>query len=240
MPLTDRQKHALIRKGLQGLTDKERKLINLYELLWYTRRKVPTIEQAAKYLGFAQTEVNYFLTRRPVIKALENRGIPWAEHSQNELTATQVATAITVMNFADTRSIEDKLDQLGVNPNQYYAWMNDPQFKNLVNNLAESNLNNIRPTAIAEFTKLVNQGDWSAIKYYLETTGTMRSDTPHSEHLIRLIVEIIQKHVKDPETIAAIAQDIKLASANKTLEIVATSPATIDGDVKEAQKMLGY
>jgi hypothetical protein len=240
LALTPKAKNYLIRRGMQAITPRERKLVEFYELLWYGRHHVPTIEQAANHLNIPQSEVNYYLTRKCVTKALESRGIPWAQHSQTELTATQVAAAITVMNFADSRSIADKLDEMGVNTNQYYAWLLDPQFKNLVDTLADSNIKNIRPTAVAEFTKLVNKGDWHAIKYYLEVTGELKSDTPRSEHLIRLIIEIIQKHVKDPEIIVAIAQDIKLASANRTLEVVAeaASPASVI-DVVEERKQLG-
>lgn len=245
MPLTEKQKRYLIHKGLQSITGKERKLVDYYELLWFMRQQVPTVQQAADYLSFKVTEVNYFLTRRPVIKALEDRGIPWKQHTQSELTTTQIATAITLSNFADDRTREEKLDQLGVNPQQFYAWLNDPQFKNLIETLADENVKNIKPTALAEFTRLINQGDWQAIKYYLETTGALRNnDAPQSEQLLKMIVEIIQRHVQDPAIIIAIAQDIKNASQNRTLEVVThhkeiTGEVVSDEVVENARRRLG-
>jgi hypothetical protein len=227
------------------LTKVEKDLINYYELQWHLRHHVPTIEEIAQQLKISQVSVNYYLQRRPVIKGLEDRGIPWRQHTQSELTATQVAAAVTVMNFADTRSNEEKLDQLGINSSQYYAWLNDPQFKNLIDNLSEQNLRNIKPTAVTEFTKLINKGDWQAVKYYLDVTGAVaNNDAPQSEVLLRMIIEIIQKHVKDPETIMAIAQDIKLASANRTLEVVTqpqqiTSAPVYDPELEDAKKKLG-
>lgn len=228
-----------------ALTKKEKELIDFYELQWHLRHTVPTIEEVAKQINQTQVSVNYYLQRKQVVKALDDRGIPWRQHSQENLTATQVAAAVTMMNFADTRSNEDKLDQLGINPTTYYAWLNDPQFKNLVENLAEQNLNNIRPTAIGELTKKINAGDWNAVKYYLDVTGAVQSsDAPNTEYLLQVFVEIIQKHVKDPKTIVAIAQDLKLAAANRTLEVV-TSPPQITGSVVEdveleaAKKQLG-
>jgi glutathione peroxidase-family protein len=229
-----------------ALTTSEKKLIDFYELQWMLRHNVPTIEEVAKHLHLSQTTVNYYLQRQPVIKALDQRGIPWRQHTQEELTATQVAAAVTIMNFADVRPNTEKLDQLGINPSQYYAWLNDPQFKNLIDNLADQNLRNIRPAAIGEFTKKINQGDWNAVKFWLETTGELtNNDQPQSEQLLKMIVEIIQKHVKDPEIIIAIAQDIKLASANRTLEVVTTPPqitsSVVEDDVElaEARKKLG-
>jgi hypothetical protein len=229
-----------------NLTKAEKELINYYELQWALRHHVPTVEEVATHLKIPQTSINYYLDRDPVIKALDRRGIPWRQHSQSELTATQVATAITLSNFADTRSNDIKLDQLGVNPTTYYAWLNDPQFKNLVENLADQNIKNIKPTALGELTKKINSGDWQAVKFYLETTDALNNnDTPQSEDLLRMFVEIIQRHIKDPDTIIAIANDLKLATSNRTLETVANprqitgEAVAIDLELEDAKKKLG-
>lgn len=251
--MVSKKQYFAIRAALSA-TEKE--MINFYELSWQLKQHVPTVDEVVQYLNkwhekaghdhrVPYQSVNYYLNRSRVQKALDDRGIPWRQHSQVDLTQTQVAAAVTVMNMMDDRSIPEKLGMLGVNPTQYYAWLNDPQFKALVDTLADKNLAHIRPTAIAEFTKKINQGDWNAIKYWLETTGEVQSNnTPQSEVLLRMIVEIIQKHVKDPETIMAIAQDIKLASANRTLEVVAQPSITgevVDDDIDlaQAKKMLG-
>lgn len=234
------------------LTPAEKELINFYELQWHLRHNVPTLEEVTqhvrkKYPSTRQTSINYYLNRQPVIKRLKDLGIPFQQHTQDDLTATQVATAITVMNFADDRSIPEKLDQLGINASQYYAWLNDPQFRNLLSNLENQNLANIRPAAIAEFTRKVNSGDWNAVKYYLDATGAVQSNNaPQSEILIRMIIEIIQKYVKDENTIMKIAMEIKLASSNRTLEVVdprlelTGEIVEDDQELAEAKKKLGF
>lgn len=247
-----RAQYYAIKNALSG---PEKSLINFYELQWALRSHVPTVEECSQHLNLKHVEINYMLTRKPVVSALEKRGIPWRQHSQVDLTPTQVAVAITMMNFADKRSNSDKLDQMGVNPTQYQAWLKDPAFKNLVDNLADQNLNNIRPTAIGELTKKINEGDWNAIRYYLDATGEFAGDAaPGSEQLIRMIIEIIQRHVKDTQVIMAIAADIKAASQNRTLEVV--NPYSnknsitgeviensefreVDPDLEQAKKMLG-
>lgn len=239
-----------------GLSYTEKELINFYELQWHLRHRVPTVEEVVQYINekhkkegkdskVSHTSVNYYLQRRAVVKALEQRGIPFRQHTQEDLTPTQVAAAVTVMNMMDTRDINEKLDQLGIAPATYYAWLNDPTFKNLVSNLSDQNLANIRPSAIAEFTKKVNQGDWNAIKYWLDATGELtNTNAPQSETLLKMIVEIIQDEVKDPDTIIRIANRIKMASANRTLEVVTTRPAITgevveDVELEQAKKKLG-
>lgn len=215
-----------------ALTRSEKDLIDYYEIQWTLKSYVPTIEEVAKYLKLSQVTVNYYLMRKPVMKALDDRGIKWKQHTQSELTATQVAVARTMMNFVDTRPNDEKLDELGVNATQYAAWLQDPQFSNLINVLADRNLEGIRPTAVTEFTKLINKGDWQAVKYYLDITGTAgQNEAPQNEALIIKFIEIIQKWVKDPDIIRGIAQDVQLAAANRTLEIAASPRQTFNGEV---------
>lgn len=232
-----------------ALTKKEKDLINFYEQEWFLRTRIPTVEEVAKELKLSQVTINYYLQRRPVIKALEQRGINFRQHTQEELTATQVAAAIVVCNPVDDRSMFDKLDQLGINVNQYNAWLRDPQFKNLVANLADQNLANIRPAAITELTKKINQGDWQAIRYYLDATGEfVNNDAPQSEQLIKMMIEVIQRHVKNPVIMAAIAQDFKAVSQNRTLEVIDSTaeevpqltqePAVNDPELEKARRML--
>lgn len=225
----------------EQLTTHEKKIIKYYELQWAMRHHVPTVTEIASYLQLGEITVNYSLNRRPVIKALKDRGIPFQQHTQSELTTQQVATAIVMMNFNDVRSNPEKLDQLGINPNQYNAWLSDPQFKNLIDSLVDQNLTNIKPVAITELTKKINSGDMQAIKFYIETTGAFQSqEQPQSANLIMMLIEIIQKHVKDPEVINAIAQDIKLASGNRTLEAAPQiTGSIIDVELEDAKKKLG-
>jgi hypothetical protein len=243
------------------LTPAEKELISYYDMQWFLVHRVPTVEQVTEHLRnkfpkLRHTSVNYYLNRAPVQKALKDRGIPFEQHTQEQLTPTQVAVAVTMMNFADTRTNADKLDSLGVNSSQYYAWLNDPAFKNMIENLADQNLANIRPTAIGEFTKKINEGDWQAVKYYLDVTGAAapESEGPTSKVLLQMIIEIIQKHVKDPATIAAIAQDMLNVTNNRSLKVIDSTAATEpvqgqepllyseepDHELEHAKKMLGF
>lgn len=234
-----------------ALAPVEKALINYYELCWFTKNSVPTVEEVFEFLrkkrsNLRFTSVQYYLNRAPVRKALKDRGIPFEQHTRDELTGQQQAAALTVMNFADGRSVAEKLDQIGVLPATYYAWLNDPQFKNLVDSLSEQNLNNIKPTVVAEFTKLINKGDWQALKYYMDNTGTLTNgQVAPNEQLLRMIIEIIQKHIKDPNTMMAIATDLmhvtQVRPAIEGYAVPANEELEFDSpEVLEASKQLGY
>jgi hypothetical protein len=244
---TDAQRRFYaIRAALQPA---EKALIAFYELNWHMLHSVPTVQEVYEHLkrtrpNLKLTTVNYYLGRQPVIKALKDRGIPFEQHTQSELTEAQMAAAITVMNMMDNRSINDKLDELGIKPATYYAWLNDPQFKNFLDSKADQNKINIRPHAVAEFTKKINQGDMTAIKFWMEATGELENkNQSQSEHLLMAIIEIIQKHVKDPAVMVAIALDIKNAANNRTLEVINHPQITgevveDDPEVEKARRML--
>lgn len=251
MVYVDRRTYHAIKNSL---TPAERELISCYELYYTLKKRVPTREEVTKYVRKTypttrQTSIDYYLNRPPVIKALEQKGIPYLQHSQEELTSQQVGVAHCLANFADERSNAEKLDSMGINAAQYRAWLQDPQFQHLVQTLSEQNLKNINPVAVTELTKKIQAGDWAATKFYLETTGALKQEeTPQTEVMLKLTIEVIQRHVKDPDTLMAIAQDLLAISGNKTLGL--PSKPAVEGEVLDesftneelsvARKQIGF
>lgn len=194
------------------LSQREKNYIAFCEKFYFLNNHgFPSAEQAAAALQYTVSEINVFLQNNKVTEALDRRGLPWksAGGFNKELTPTQVAVALTVSNFADERPVADKLNDLGIHPQQYYTWLNDPQFQSYVQRMADRNLEIIRPEAVAEFTKLIRKGDFNAIKYYFEVTGQFTSpDVTSIQAMVQKLVESVQRHVKDPEVLAAISKDI--------------------------------
>lgn len=177
-------------------------------------------------------------------QALEYRGLPYQSagvQSSGQLTPTQIAAAHTVLNFADDRPNDQKLSELGVLTTQWYAWLNDPTFQSYVQKLADNNLQNVRPEAMTEFAKLVRKGDFQAIKYYFEVTGEFGSQTSASEQqitaMLQLVVESVQRHVKDPEVLAAISRDL-LNAAPVAAKSVNINVNEIEGQTTGVQQVL--
>jgi hypothetical protein len=172
---------------------------------------LPTIDEAAQALGYPTTELNYMLLNKNVQEAFEIRGIPWQHFNgnRNGLTSTQVAAATVIMNFSDVRPTAEKLDQLGLTPAQWQAWLQNPEFKAYVNNLASDNINNVRPEAVTQYTQHISKGNLKAIQHYFEVTGEFGDQTSvNIQALLQMVVESIQKHVKDPLILASISADL--------------------------------
>lgn len=203
---------ANVKAVSRKLSQRERTYIAYCEKFYFLHNQgFPSNEQAAAALQYSTSEINVFLQNQKVIDALERRGLPWksAGGFNSELSPTQVAVALTMSNFADERSISNKLSDLGIHPQQYYTWLNDPQFQNYVQRMADRNLEIIRPEAVAAFSQLVRKGDFQAIKYYFEVTGQfVNPDVSSIQGMVQKLVESVQRHVKDPETLAAISKDI--------------------------------
>jgi hypothetical protein len=193
------------------LTYQHKRLLSYFEQFYVINDgKVPTNEQVAIALGWSVATVVSLLEHKDLQKMLERRGIPWAENATaGHLTPTQVAVAVTTTNFADTRPLNQKLDSLGVLPAQYQGWLQEATFRDFVNECADKTLQNVRPQAVTAFAQQVASGDLNAFKYFNEITGQFSSpETQNLKALLQLTIETIQRHVKDPKVLAAIAQDL--------------------------------
>lgn len=215
----------------RNLKKKEHNFISYCEQFYFLNNSgFPTPEQAAVALGYSVSEINVMLQNLNVQKALEVRGLPYQSagvQSNGRLTPTQIASAHTILNFADDRPNDQKLSELGVLPTQWNAWLNDPNFQAYCQKLGENNLKNVRPEALTEFSKLVRKGDFQALKYYFEVTGEFGNTSASASEaqvtaVLQLVVESVQRHVKDPETLAAISRDILNAAP------VAAKSVTVD------------
>lgn len=125
-----------------------------------------------------------------------------------ELTPRQMAAASVMMNMTDRRSDEKKLRDLGISTEEWSNWMQNAAFSEYLRERAEVLVNNSIHTAHMGLLRGVNQGNTASIKLYYELTG--RYDPNKEENVnIRMVIgrvlEAIQKHIRDPATLNALA-----------------------------------
>lgn len=145
-------------------------------------------------------------------KCCEERGIRLPK--QRQLTATQVAAISLLTNFSDRRSIPAKLAAIGVTEEQINGWYQDAEFKAELAVRTDAVLDNSFPEVQAALIRQVQKGNFQAIKFVYEITG--RATTPEAlnvKQTMQHLIEAVQKHVQDPETLQAIAQEVRALSS---------------------------
>lgn len=177
------------------------------EDFWHSHKRYPTdLELSAKF-GFDEQQLLQLRHSKFYNNALKNRGI---SQNSTEFTSKQIAAMTLITNFMDPRPPQAKLASIGVTVEQYNGWKSDTKFMEALRARADDLLGNVYPEAQAQLAKKVASGDFQSLKFYYEITG--RAQSPESINLkmaVVKIVEAIQKHVKDPAILQAIANDVQ-------------------------------
>lgn len=142
-------------------------------------------------------------------QALEARGIHMEEYPG--LTEEQAMAVLLLSDPTDRRTTTAKLRQLGISQPKYHAWMRQPLFSRTLRERSEQNLGDAIPTALNRLVGNVEAGDQRAIEKLLEVTGRynpQQTEMNNAREVILRLVEIILKHVQDPDTKKAIMQDL--------------------------------
>lgn len=159
------------------------------------------------------------------VDALRGRGVP--EHLLRTeagtfkgriLTEQQMMVANVLLDTLDKRSRLKKLTELGVSTGTYNQWLRDPVYRQYCLDRAEQLLLDNQHVAHISLIDRVAQGDLGAIKYFNSMTGRYRErqsaavevnvQNNYGNDTLIQIVEIIQRHVKDPVVLSAIGDDI--------------------------------
>lgn len=187
----------------------------VYQEYTATKGKIPDIRRINSLIGIGAGEVKKILDSSDFKDAITARGINWDGQT---LTATQMLVAQILTNPTDKRDLKTKLRSAGVTYPQYRAWMNSPEFGGYMRQITEGMLTDHLPDFNTALTKKALGGDLNAIKYVNELSG--RHD-PNAQQLLDLqaivqtLLEIIQRNVKDPETLKLIASEFSLAVNSK-------------------------
>ncbi len=195
-----------------------------YETLKNTVRL--DIEEEFYWSCFRNIRFTDGLRARGVPEHLIASAIRGADEAQNPftrylLTEEQMTCANQMLDILDRRSKIKKLVELGISTNTYNSWLKDPAYQAYCRERAEALLIENQHVAHMSLIDRVSQGDLGAIKYYNSMTGRFRdkaaqaasvevnvNNNNYGNDTLIAVVEIIQKHVKDPAMLDAIANDI--------------------------------
>lgn len=193
-------------------------LLCLIEQLYFQNGSIPTKEYLVN-LGITAKFYDKCIKDKAFRDGLLERGIrltsiegvdltDWRNFA---LTEEQLTVANVLLDLTDQRSRAKKLSELGISTAKYQAWLKDSAFQSYLRARAEGALDDNQHEAHLALIDRVVSGDVNAIKYFNELTGryvqSKDSNLDVMSVLMR-VVEIVQKHVKDPVALAAIGNEL--------------------------------
>lgn len=184
---------------------------------WLIHGALPTREACVENTRFDERFVKRCITNPNFRHALVARGISLNGFSLVEgtsdgvLTEEQLVVANTMLDLRDNRSQTKKLRELGVSTAKWEGWLRDPAFQSYLRTRAENLLgDNLHESHLALLDR-VRSGDINAIKYFNEITGRYvpnGNDKADVNSVLMMVLEVIQRRVRDPEVLSAISDDL--------------------------------
>lgn len=197
---------------LRPLSTEQLEVIAYIEEYWHRNSRFPPVGQIEK--NYPEFDLVNSLTHETFRLALHNRGIKAPSVGDAVgLTPEQVAAIVTVINIEDKRPRHVKLKELGITPARWAGWLKQVEFKEFLHDMSQTQFDDVLHIAHEGLLKAVDRGDTNAVKLYMELTGRHTPVTETQQNLkliLARVVESIQRHVKDPVLLQAIANDFEL------------------------------
>lgn len=212
-------------------------LVDYVEYHLHLHNRPPLPSQLSDFSHVNLEQIYHMLedVHSPFNVRLERRGLPSPVSEEisgvnadldyaNWLTPQQVAVINCITDFRDPRSVEKRLKEMGVPVLKYRGWLSNPSFKNYLISRADKSIIGHIPEVHRRVVQMAEQGDNKAQKLFYELSGRITRapkvdlSTHHttninqSEVFVKL-VEAVQRHVRDPEILAAIAKDFEAIAA---------------------------
>lgn len=205
--------------------------ITVTQQLIAERGKFPTFGEYYTYLRLTKEDVMSLLSDTDTQDLLRMRGIVLPEESVFD--PRSIAAIFAYINPYDTRSLKRKLEDLGIELGEWNGWMRNPAFRGyLMNRTRELFTEDTLAAAQMKIAEGVAKGDVRHLKLYFEVQkqeAERVNQIQDTGMFLTRVIEVIQKHVRSPELIKAIAKDFEAIIENR-------SPVQIPGDYEEAPR----
>lgn len=185
------------------------KVMPWVELSWLTKSRYPTDSEFIERWGCSYESVQLLNRNKFWLQSLRRRGIGFPDTLKGTLSDKQIAAVAVLTNLHDGRSTEAKMASLDVTSAELQGWYQDPTFRRTMTERADEAFDNLHADANMEFAKLVRKGNFNAIKLYFDMTGkTQNQEAVDVKQTVQILIESVQKNIKDPEVLEAIARDV--------------------------------
>jgi hypothetical protein len=203
-------------------TEAEWNIISAVEEFWNRERFFPGSKILSEMTKLPEDFVMEVMTSGKFDKRFEALGIDKdsipvtqkkdIDRNSARLTSLQLALASCLLNPMDQRSRSQKLKDLGILPITFNGWMKNEKFTKYLSDRADEMFSDMMPLAKDALIRKVMKGDLGALKLYMEMKGQYGKQNEGIQDfklLVNRLIESIQRHVKDPAIVQAIAEDFK-------------------------------
>lgn len=189
------------------------KVVAAYDSLFRAGGVRPDVRDVVRLIpNTKRGAVSKVLLTAEFAEAMSLRGIGFIE--TDGLAPQQSAVLNILEDFSDARSLTAKLKSAGVSRTQFNGWLKDPLFRDLYEKRIESQLRDAHLPALSTLMTASENGDAKAAEKILEINGrysTQNAELQNARAVVQSLVEAIQKHVTDPETVQKIIAEVSLA-----------------------------
>lgn len=181
------------------------------------------------------------------------RGINWLSNwtpERHEIMRTmqrltpQQALAVQIMTDpTDRRSTKAKLDTIGISYNVWRTWQREPFFAQILKDTAELLLQDNLATIHSRLVQKAEAGDTNAIKLFYEVSG--RHDPNRQQMLdfgkvVALILESLQRHVTDAQTLLKVTTDLDRIMSGKNIVNDELTPNVTEDELELTEVEPGF
>ena len=157
-------------------------------------------------------EIQVFCRSEEYAEGMRSLGIE-VDPDDTGLTAEQLGLLTILSNPADGRDLKRKLSHAGITWAKYQVWLEQPIFKEHHSKIIGKALLQAIPMAEQQLAAGMLRGDLSFIKFGMEVSGRHDPNGKKqvdAEALLRILLEVIEENVKDPEVLRKIAAEAQL------------------------------
>lgn len=152
-------------------------------------------------------------------EAMKDRGIPW-EGDPRGFDAKMHYALQVILQPLGRDTLAQRLKKAGITQAEYKAYMANPEFARLVKELSEKIIGDSQHLAHEALIKGLEKADLNAVRYYNELTGRYnpaREQVLEVSAVLRQVIEIIQRNVKDPVALQQIAAEMQALASGQQL-----------------------
>lgn len=194
------------------LNDTDISIMAYLEQLYWTHGSVPTYEKIAEGLNLSVVRVRESWKKERFRNAVVARGIELDRRGEDILSPAQITLVNMLLNVHDKNSLRQKLEACGISTAKYNAWLRDPAFQSYLKLRTEQLFEGSDHEAYKSLLEAVTDGDVQAMKLFFEMRGIYNPRLTvevNIETVVYRVVEIVAKHIRDPQILEAIATEIE-------------------------------